>query len=58
MTLSRHNKENICSSKTEIFNTERANEQFHIQWFFYSFKIFLISKDPYIKTQIFFKIFG
>ena len=36
MSLIRHNKENICSSKNEISNTgRRANEQFDIQWFFY-----------------------
>lgn len=34
-SLSRHNKENICSSKNEISNTgRRANEQFDIQWIF------------------------
>ena len=40
MTLSRHNKENICSSKNEIFNTERANEQFHINDFSILLKYF------------------
>ena len=60
MSLSRHNKENICSSKNEIFNTgRRANEQFDIQKFFcFLYIIFLSSKDPYIKRRFSLRYLG